>query len=182
MSAPSPRAAALAFDTERLQVRPLASGDETLYCHIYTDADTLRHIGAPLPAEAARRSFAAALRGNAAAEPREIFLVPVARAAGLGLGITGLRAIDRSARRAEAGLLLTAAARGQGLARELLAGLVQRGFACLPLDEIYVDYAPHNLAMARLARRTGFVVAPAAGSSCRATTRRPGLGSVSAPA
>ncbi|HSX58999.1 MAG TPA: GNAT family N-acetyltransferase, partial [Tahibacter sp.] len=149
-------AGAIAFETQRLLLRPLGDGDETFYCDIYGDAEILRHVGPPLTPERARRSFVAALRHTRAQAPREMFGVLARRGDGARFGLCGLRAIDLAARRAEAGILLAAPARGLGLAAEALGGLVARAFATLPLEEIYLDYAPQNAAMARLAHRVGF--------------------------
>lgn len=161
---------ALALETARVRLRPLAPADEALYCRIYGDAEIVRHVGAPLPPARARRSFAAALRHTHAAAPAEVFTVLSCDDGDIGL--CGLRAIDRPQRRAEAGILLTARARGQGFAAEALQALVWRTFERLPIDEVYVEYSPRNAAMGRLAERTGFTPDAAQYGICRGVRRR----------
>ena len=162
----------LAFATERVRLRPMVEHDEALYCRIYGDAEIVRHAGAPLPLERARRSFVAALRQTRAPSPTAIFAVLAARDEGEDFGICGLRAIDLPRRRAEVGILLSASARGRGIGTDALCGLSQRAFETSPLDELYLEFSPQNAPMARLARRAGFATALAGDGVCRGIRRR----------
>ena len=48
----------------RFDLRLLSADDEPLYRSIYSDAETMRYVGAPLSDAEAAASFRAALRGN----------------------------------------------------------------------------------------------------------------------
>lgn len=161
----------LALETERLRLRPLAENDEALYSRIYSDAEILRHVCAPLLPEQARRSFTAALRHTRARAPREVFVVLTCRAGTENFGICGLRAIDIRRRRAEVGILLSAHARGRGIATEALRALLSRAFEAFLLEEICVEYSQQNNAMVRVAQRVGFESAIADGAICRGVRR-----------
>lgn len=161
---------ALELKSGRVRLRPLAHGDEAFYCRIYGDAEILHHVGAPLPPDRASRSFVAALRHTHAAAPSEVFTV--LSCGDRDIGLCGLRAIDRPQRRAEAGILLTAPARGQGLGVEALQALVGRTFEQLPIDEVYVEYSARNAAMGRLAERAGFTPDATQYGVCRGVRRR----------
>lgn len=148
--------AALTFATPRVCVRPLDSGDGGLYCCIYGDEDTMRHVGSPLSPARARRSFAAALRQTHAAAPPALFAAMMSAESGDALGICGLRQIDLPRRRAEVGLLLLPPMRARGLGNEVLCGLLERCFVPQLFDEIYLEYDPDNVPMAKLASRAAF--------------------------
>lgn len=148
--------AALTFATPRVCVRPLDSGDGGLYCCIYGDEDTMRHVGSPLSPARARRSFAAALRQTHAAAPPALFAAMMSAEGGDALGICGLRQIDLPRRRAEVGLLLLPPMRARGLGNEVLCGLLERCLVPQLFDEIYLEYDPDNVPMAKLASRAAF--------------------------
>lgn len=150
-------AAGFAFDTPRLHVRPLRDDDEAVYCELYTDAETQRHTGGALSPQAAARSFAAALRAPHRRPLRSLYLMLCERAAGYRkLGMVGLSGIDTAARRAEIGILMTAAARCRGYGREGFGALAKQIFLRLPVDTIYVQYARANIGADRLATGVGF--------------------------
>jgi len=147
----------LTFTTSRTRVRPLDSGDVNLYCRIYSDEDTMRHVGPPLSLVRAEHSFAAALRQTHTSAPATLFAAVTSIDGSEPIGICGLREIDLSCRRAEVGLLLLRVARARGLGSEILCGLVERCLVPQLLDEIYLEYDSDNVPMAKLASRAAFV-------------------------
>lgn len=150
-------AAALTFNTPSTCVRPLDPGDVNLYCRIYGDEDTMRHVGPPLSLARARRSFAGALRQTHAAAPVALFAAVTSTDGRDGIGICGLREIDLPRRCAEVGLLLLPTARACGLGKEVLCCLIERCLVPQLLDEIYLEYDSNNIPMAKLAMRAAFV-------------------------
>jgi hypothetical protein len=61
-------------ETARLRMRPIVVADAALYEHLYTDAETMRFIGAPLCAKRAARSFQLALSGMQRQPIERLFL------------------------------------------------------------------------------------------------------------
>ena len=144
------------IDTERLDIRPLSECDETLFCELFTDADTMRYIGPQLSPDRAARSFRAALVLTRRRPAARLFFTVALRNAGRKIGICSIQQIDPIRRRAEAGVVLKSFARAQGFARQILAALVARALTTLPVDEVWLQYsAAHSLAE-RLFTAAGF--------------------------
>ena len=111
------------FDTPRLHLRPLGDGDEALYCQLYTDPELMRHIAAPMPIEAAQRSFRAACKQQAPQPQRWIISE---RATHHDIGLLGL---IRGEPGPEIGVMLLAHGHGRGYGGESMAGMVDQVFA-----------------------------------------------------
>ncbi|HJW45841.1 MAG TPA: GNAT family N-acetyltransferase, partial [Lysobacter sp.] len=94
-----------ALETVRLHLRPLGAEDETLYCHMYTDPELMRYVGAPLSADAAQRSFRLACRGDRNRPRRWMLWVISDIVTRAEIGLAGLVGDDRSA---EIGAMLLA--------------------------------------------------------------------------
>jgi RimJ/RimL family protein N-acetyltransferase len=149
-------AASFEFETPRLHVRPLRGDDETLYCDLYTDAETHRHTGSRLSPPDAARSFAAALSAPYRRPLRNLYLMLSERTGRRKLGMLGLSGIDMAERRTEIGILMTATARRAGYGREGFGALAAQIFLRFPIDTIYVQYARANIGADRLAAGVGF--------------------------
>lgn len=168
------------LDTPRLRLRPLADGDQALYCRLYGDATVMQRIGPPQSPADARRGFASALRMTATESPGRRFWVMQDRAFDQALGLIGLSPDDAGG--AEVGVLLDAAHQGRGLATEAIAALAAHAFGELALQRLHTRHdAAHALA-AGLMRTLGFEpTATAAGPqgwrwqlTAQAWQRRPG--------
>ena len=125
------------LETARLRMRLLregGEGDAALYVHLYTDPAVMRHIAAPLAADAATQAFARACRHNHAARPGHRTWRVEDCATGAALGIA---ALQRAGERAEVGVVLREAAWGRGLGREAIAAVLDHGFATLGLELVY---------------------------------------------
>ena len=147
---------ALAFDTERLQVRPLTEGDEALYCSLYTDVETMRFIAPPLSAGRAARSFHAALRLTRRRPMQHVFLSLIHKTTRQPVGICSLQGVDLSLRRAEAGMVIASAFRALGFGVESLSALVTMAFTALPIDEVWAQTAFGHALAERLVVKVGF--------------------------
>ncbi len=112
-----------AFDTSRLRLRPISEGDEALYCRLYTDAELMRFIAAPLSIEAAQRSFRTACKQQFPQPQRWIISE---RATHSDIGLLGL---IRGEPAPEIGVMLLARGHGRGYGGESMAGMVDRVFA-----------------------------------------------------
>jgi len=153
-------------ETARLRMRPIVAADAALYEHLYTDAATMRFIGAPLAAERAARSFRVALAGMQAVPIERLFLTVVEKATQADVGIFSLQNFDAVNRSVQAGVMLIEPARARGYAKEAFAGLIQQAFAHLPVDELWVQFATDHVAVQRGVLSVGFarrssVAAPA---------------------
>jgi RimJ/RimL family protein N-acetyltransferase len=146
-----------AFDTARLQLRRLAAADEALYCGLYTDAETMHYIGAPLLPERAARSFRKALAraGRPASDPW--FLSMIEKSTHNAVGLCGVQPYDVARRQVEIGILLNPEVRRLGYASEGLAALVTVAFSALPIDAVWVQYHPANADAERLFIGLGFL-------------------------
>ncbi|MEO8670840.1 MAG: GNAT family N-acetyltransferase [Tahibacter sp.] len=145
------------FETQRLTVRTLEATDEMLYCHLYGDLESMRFVGTPISLDSAARRFCRQLEARVA-EPADFScLVMLERSSGASIGICGLQSLDRVRRSVEAGMMLTSAARGWGIAREGLSALVDYAFRLFPVDEVWVQYPPEHLRAERLVVDVGFV-------------------------
>lgn len=139
-----------AFDTPRLHMRPLAEGDETLYCRLYTDPVLMRHIAMPMSLEAAQRSFRAACRQQSPHVQRWII---VERLAGKHIGLLGLF-VDSDA--AEIGVMLFAGWQGKGYAAEAISAMADRVFAAGDVLMLWTRHAPGNELATGLMHKLGF--------------------------
>ncbi|HZP66210.1 MAG TPA: GNAT family N-acetyltransferase [Rudaea sp.] len=156
--------ATFAFETERLRMRPLEEGDEALFVGLYTDAETMRFVGPALTREEAARTFRRMLSQGRRGKP--MFLTIVEKSFGHKVGMCGVPAFDAHAADLEIGIMLCREARGRGYSKEGLAGLTQRLFATLPVQELWVEYASEHEIVDRFMRSIGF--SPNATRSSRA--------------
>jgi RimJ/RimL family protein N-acetyltransferase len=140
----------------RIALRALGGADELLYCHLYTDAETMRFIGPPLSHERATRSFHAALVLSSRLPARQLFFAVVEIATQRAIGIGSLQGIDPPQRRVEVGIMIDAAARSHGYATEGLADLVAYAFEMLAVDEVRAHIAAAHTVVERLVISVGF--------------------------
>lgn len=144
------------IDTERLDIRPLSERDETLFCELFTDADTMRYIGPQMSSDRAARSFRIAVALTRRLPARRLFFTVAMRSVQRKIGLCSIQQIDPIQRRAEAGVVLKSFARAQGVAREILPALVERAFTSLPVDEIWLQYSTDHSLAERLFIAAGF--------------------------
>jgi RimJ/RimL family protein N-acetyltransferase len=146
----------LGFETERLCACPVRAEDEELFCTLYSDAETMRHIGAPLTARAAAARFQSVVQAPASA-PYLFTLKPLE---GNAVGLCGVVQICVAQRCAEVGMMLLPSERSRGYATEVLSALTGAAFAAFPIDRVWVQYAPAHHAAERLVVRVGFQPRP----------------------
>jgi len=137
-------------------MRPLAPQDSALYCHLYTDEETMRFIGAPMAPERAARSFGSALAGMNRDPIERMFLTVVEKASQQDVGICSLQNFDAERRSVQAGVMFVARARAQGYSKEAFIGLIQQVFAHLPVDELWVQFAADHIVVERAVISVGF--------------------------
>jgi RimJ/RimL family protein N-acetyltransferase len=152
----APSESALSFATERLHIRPVTEADESLYCALYTDSETMRFIARPLSPECAASSFQAALRMTGRRPLRQLYLALIDRQTQRGAGICSLQGIDPMLRRAEAGLVVAPDFRGGGFGGEAVRALLTIGFTALSLDEIWAQTPGNHGRAERLLISEGF--------------------------
>jgi ribosomal-protein-alanine N-acetyltransferase len=143
-----------AFDTSRLRLRQISHADETLYCHLYTDAALMQHIATPLSIEAAQRSFANACAQQSQVRQRWIIRE---RDGGLDIGLVALFAKDDVA---EIGVMLIAGAHGRGLATEAMAAIVDLAFAEGSIRLLWIRQQVSNVPVVAMMQRLGFARLP----------------------
>jgi RimJ/RimL family protein N-acetyltransferase len=143
-------------ETERLSMRPIGPQDSALYCHLYTDEETMRFIGAPMAPERAARSFNSALAGMSREPIERLFLTVVEKASQQDVGICSLQNFDAERRSVQAGVMFVARARARGYSKEGFDGLIQQVFAHLPVDELWVQFASDHVVVERAVISVGF--------------------------
>jgi RimJ/RimL family protein N-acetyltransferase len=145
-------------------MRPISATDETLYTQLYTDEETMRFIGAPLSPERAVGSFRSALAGMQRSPIDQLFLTVIEKSSLREVGICSLQNCDPQRRSVQAGVMFLPAARAQGYSKESFIELIQRVFAELPVDELWVQFAAGHVAVQRAVISVGFARCPQAGS------------------
>jgi RimJ/RimL family protein N-acetyltransferase len=143
--------------TTRLRTRPISAADEPLFTRLYTDQETMRFIGAPLSAERAAASFRKVLAGMERTPIERLFLTVSEKQSLRDVGICSLQNCDLQRRSIEAGVMFIPPARALGYCKEIFATLIQRVFAELPMDELWVQFAAAHVAVQRVAISVGFV-------------------------
>jgi len=137
-------------------MRPIGPQDSALYCHLYTDEETMRFIGAPLTPERAARSFNSALAGMNRDPIERLFLTVVEKASQQDVGVCSLQSFDTQRRSVQAGVMFVARARALGYSKEGFIGLIQQVFAHLPVDELWVQFAADHIVVERAVISVGF--------------------------
>ncbi|HEV8692574.1 MAG TPA: GNAT family N-acetyltransferase [Lysobacter sp.] len=144
------------LETARLRLRPLDATDEAFYCQLYADPVVMRHIGAPISSEAARRSLLAACRQAAHYPPHRRTWVMTEVATNVDIGLLAL-VNDRHAPTAEIGALLLDDQQNRGYATEAINTLVAYAFHELGLAAVYTRHTGDNALAAGLMRKLGFI-------------------------
>ena len=138
---------------ERVTLRRMDAADTADVIRLRSDPETLTQLFsyAP-PTEASHRAWLARI---AARDDRHEFVI-VDRASGQVVGTIGLADIDRTHRRAEYGVLVSAEARGKGFASEATRLVLEYGFRTLGLHRVYLHVFADNEPARRLYERAGF--------------------------
>ncbi len=137
-------------------MRPIVAADAALFEHLYTDAETMRFVGAPLAPERAARSFRTALAGMQRQPIEQLFLTVVEKSSQTDVGICSLQNFDAVSRSVQAGVMFIESARAKGYAKEGFTGLIQQVFTHLPVDELWVQFAIDHVAVQRAVLSVGF--------------------------
>ena len=143
-------------ETDRLSMRPIVSDDAALFEQLYTDAETMRFIGAPLSPERAAKSFRSALASMQRQPIEQLFLTVTEKATRTDVGICSLQNFDVEQRSVQAGVMFIATARAKGYSKESFIGLIQQVFGHLPVDELWVQFAVEHVAVQRAVLSVGF--------------------------
>ncbi len=141
-------------------MRILSQCDQALFCHLYTDAESMRFVGRPLSRARALSAFRLTLRSIREEEAGPCFFAIVPGASRRAVGLCAIQPPVRTARRAEIGIMLAAESRGLRYGAEAVRGLATTAFRALPIDRLWVQYQPANMAAERLFARLGFLPEP----------------------
>jgi RimJ/RimL family protein N-acetyltransferase len=143
--------------TPRLIVRSMHEGDEQLYCDLFCDPETMRHIGAPWTRADAGRAFRDVLKVTRAAPPRALLGTLIRKDRQQPIGLCTLQNFDEERRQAEFGVMLVSSGRTQGFATEAMIGVIAHAFAELSVDEVWARVAVDHAACERLVIGVGLV-------------------------
>jgi RimJ/RimL family protein N-acetyltransferase/precorrin-6B methylase 1 len=160
----------LELSSERLVLRSLGPGDRELYCDLFCDAETMRHIGPPWTRAAALKAFRSVIKATQCDPPRAVFLTLALKETQRPIGLCSLQNFDRAQRTAELGLMLVPSGRAYGVAAEALIAVIAHAFAALAWDEVWVRFSGDHAAAASAARSAGLVRHPNASPQDRAAS------------
>jgi RimJ/RimL family protein N-acetyltransferase len=150
-------AAHVEFTSARLLFRSIRASDKALYCALFCDPETMRHIGPPWTRDEAARAFLAALKVTRCSPPRALFLTLIPKDTGQAIGLCTLQNFDPVRRQVEFGVMLLSSGRQQGFATEAMSGVIAYAFAELPVDEVWSRVAVDHAVCERLVVRAGLV-------------------------
>ena len=162
------------FYSPRLQMRPLAEGDDAIYLALYTDPDVMTHIAAPLVPDVARAGFERSCHLNAEPGGWVSRWAVLDRASGAALGLLAVLRDPGDPGTAEIGVMLLRVGQGRGLAREINAAVVELAFrdGGWGLTRLWARHARGNVAAANALAASGFEPGPSEGQDAiRAITR-----------
>jgi RimJ/RimL family protein N-acetyltransferase len=148
--------AAYYAQSERLGFRLIEAGDEAFYCGLYTDADTMEHVCAPLTDERAKQSFAKALASSQQKPWTQRISAIVERETMKPLGIASIKWVDLEKRIAEVGILLQPDAHSQRYATEASQALLNSAFRRYTIDGITARVTTGHKAVERLVVALGY--------------------------
>lgn len=145
------------IESQRLSMRSLTDADEAFYCSLYTDAEVMRFVSAPLSREAAAEAFRTSLErmGRPPFERRVVVLLD--RTSQQPIGISSLRMLRGKGRRAEVGTLLKPTMHDKGFAMECSKALISQAFSRPQIDELLAYSVAGNVAVEALLKELGFV-------------------------
>ena len=148
------------FRTARLRMRTLSECDQALFCRLYTDAESMEFIGRPLSRTRAQAAFDLALQSFRDERGGPCFFAIVPKAGKRAVGLCAVQPVVRTTRRAELGIILAGESRGVRYGTEVISGLATTAFRALPIDWLWVQYHPANIAAERLFARLSFLPEP----------------------
>ncbi|HET7062965.1 MAG TPA: GNAT family N-acetyltransferase [Rudaea sp.] len=150
------------FQTARLRMRTLSESDKALFCRLYTDAESMRFIGRPLSRARALAAFHVTLQSIREKNGGPCFFAIVPKAGKRAVGLCAIQPVARTAQRAEIGIMLAREGQGLRYGAEAISGLATTAFRALPIDRLWVQYHPANMAAKRLFARLSFLPEPRA--------------------
>jgi ribosomal-protein-alanine N-acetyltransferase len=154
---PAGRAAQVELNTARLLLRSIRESDEALYCDLFCDADTMRHIGPPWTRAEAARAFRGVLEATRCTPPRALFMTLIPKDTRQPIGLCTLQNFDAARRQTELGVMLLPSRREQMFATDALIAVIGHAFGALGVDEVWVRFAVDHVACERLALSVGLV-------------------------
>ena len=150
------------FTTERLLISPINEQDKELYISLYTDENIMRYIDTPLSKEAAESAFSRTIKAIQKQKPSVITWTIVTLEDNKCIGIQALNwqrsqlNYSKKANIPEIGIMLLPQAHKRLLAEEALGALVEYAFNHFSLNQINACFEKENIAMVRVAQKTGF--------------------------
>jgi len=152
------------FETPRLDLRPLGPADKALYCRLHTDPEVMRHIAAPLSAEAAQAAFQRVIALNRPSLPSMQVWVLNEREPSTDIGILALIRHAKAPDALEIGAMLLVEGQGRGLAAEAQTALLDWVFATPGIRVVASSHAPGHRAVIGVKQKLGFVRAATGGT------------------
>lgn len=132
--------------------RCLMAEDRALWVGLFSDPETMRHVGVPQSPQQASSGFDRALAVSNGGPYRVL-----CDRSGAALGIGLLAAPDNALGSVEIGIMLVPPQRGMGLGRRGLALLIAEARARFGQTPISVQYRPAHMATVRMVLSLGFV-------------------------
>ena len=147
------------FEAPRVRGRLVGEDDADLYLGLYADASVMRHIAAPMSADAAMAVFANALKHNANPAARARYWHVSHRRTGQTLGLAALVRDAAVPTRGELGLMLLPQAQRTGVGVQSLEQVIDGALSQrwrLGIDEVVGRHTADNPGAGRLMSHLGF--------------------------
>lgn len=143
-------------ETARLELRPVAPGDEEAIFSLLSDERVVRYMLFPLFTRERARAFVANVQlPPAAGQPQQLVLGIAERSGGELVGLCGL-VLKPELEEGEVWYLLQPERWGRGLVTEGVRALVDHGFRALALHRVWASCLPENPASVRVLEKVGF--------------------------
>jgi RimJ/RimL family protein N-acetyltransferase len=138
----------------RLEMTPLAEGDQALYARLYGDPQVMQRIGPAQDPRTAAQGFRTALQLNRTTPHTRLFWVIRERSPSRPLGLLGL-SLDADGG-GEVGVVLPFEHQGRGIATEAIAALAGHAFGAMRLQRLHTRHDDGHALAAGLMATLGF--------------------------
>lgn len=146
----------MSFKTSRFYVTAAANSDQSFYVSLLTDTMTMRCIEGPLSQRAAIERFNKELFSLNQPLPRSLLWVISRKSDNSTIGLIGISQRKIFEDNWELGVILGKESVNQGIAKEVIEGLVNKVLGKLGIDKLYGRIKHNNLISIAMVTSLGF--------------------------
>lgn len=146
----------LPLTTKDLTIRSITAADWSLFQHLHTDAEVLKHVHERMDETAIKQAFEQRLQPWQPEQQHWLSLIIEHQVSGEAIGIIALRNQNLETGIIEMGFMLDLVHSGKGYGSQALACLVNYAFYNLAFHKITATCSIHNIASQKALERNGF--------------------------